>query len=72
MVKESTCNAGDMGSIPELGRFPGGKNGNPLHCSCLENLIDKGVWQAYSPWGPKGQTQLSYRAHKPTNESVKL
>ena len=34
--KESTCNATDMGSIPGLGRFPGGGNGNPPQYSCLE------------------------------------
>ena len=35
--KESTCNVGDLGSIPGLGRFPGGGHGNPLQYSCLEN-----------------------------------
>ena len=35
--KESTCNAGDLGSVPGLGRFPGGGHGNPLQYSCLEN-----------------------------------
>ena len=35
--KESTCNAGDLGSIPGLGRSPGGGHGNPLQYSCLEN-----------------------------------
>ena len=35
--KESTCNVGDLGSIPRLGRFPGGGYGNPLQYSCLEN-----------------------------------
>ena len=35
--KQSACNAGDLGSIPELGRSPGGEHGNPLQCSCLEN-----------------------------------
>ena len=35
--KESTCNAGDLGLIPGLGRFPGGGHGNPLQYSCLEN-----------------------------------
>ena len=38
--KESTCNAGDPGSIPELGRSPGGRNGNPLQYPCLENPMD--------------------------------
>ena len=35
--KESTCNAGDMGSIPGLGRYPGEGNGNPFQYSCREN-----------------------------------
>jgi len=35
--KESACNAGDLGSVPGLGRSPGGGHGNPLQCSCLEN-----------------------------------
>ena len=44
--KESTCNAGDLGLIPGLGRSPGGGHGNPLQCSCLENPMDRGAWQA--------------------------
>ena len=35
--EESTCNAGDLGSIPRLGRSSGGGHGNPLQYSCLEN-----------------------------------
>ena len=35
--KESACNAGDLASIPGLGRSPGGEHGNPLRYSCLEN-----------------------------------
>jgi len=37
---------GDMGLIPGLGRFPGGRHGNPLQYSCLENPMDRGVWKA--------------------------
>ena len=44
--KESACNAGDPGSIPGCGRYPGEGNGNPLQYSCLENSIDRGAWQA--------------------------
>ena len=44
--KESACNTGDLGSIPESGRSPGKGNGNPLQHSCLENPIDRGD----SPW----------------------
>ena len=46
VVKESACNAGDPGLIPELGRSSGGGNGNPLCYSCLENPKDRGAWQA--------------------------
>ena len=42
--KASACNAGDLGSIPGLGRSPGEGNGNPLQYSCLENSIDRGAW----------------------------
>ena len=43
--KESTCNAGDLGSISESGRSPGEGNGNPLQYSCLGNLTGRGAWQ---------------------------
>ena len=50
MAKNLPANAGDirdMGSIPELGRFPGGGHGNPLQDSFLENSMDRGVqWSA--------------------------
>ena len=36
----------DSGSIPESGRSPGGRNGNPLQHSCLENPMDRGAWRA--------------------------
>ena len=52
--KESTCTAGDTGSIPGLGRSSGVGNGNPLQDSCLGSPIDRGSWWAtYSPWGHK-------------------
>ena len=44
--KESTCNAEDLGLIPELGRSPGGGHGNPLQYSCLGNPMDRGAWWA--------------------------
>ena len=49
VVKNLPENAGDVrdtGSIPGLGRSPGGEHGNPLQYSCLENLIDRGAWWA--------------------------
>ena len=46
MVKNPACSAGDLGSIPRLGRCPEERNGNPLQYSCLENSIDRGAWWA--------------------------
>ena len=51
--KESACNVGDPGSISGLGRLPGKRNDYPLQYSCLENSMDRGAWQAKSPWGHK-------------------
>ena len=45
-VKNLPVNAGDEGSIPGLGRSPGGGNVNPLQYSCLENPMDRGAWRA--------------------------
>ena len=42
--QETACNAGDLGSVPELGRSPEGRPGNPLQYSCLENPMDRGAW----------------------------
>ena len=44
--KQSACNAGEAGSIPVLGRFPGRGNGNPLQYACLGNPTDRGAWWA--------------------------
>ena len=44
--KVSAYNAGDLGSIPGLGRSPRGGHGNPLQYSCLENSMDWGAWWA--------------------------
>ena len=40
------CSAGDLGSIPGLGRSPGEGNNNPLQYSCLENPMGRGAWRA--------------------------
>ena len=45
-IKESACNARGTSSHPELGRSPGGGNGNPLQYSCLGNPTDRGAWRA--------------------------
>ena len=44
--KESACNAGNLGSIPGLGRAPREGNGNPLQYSCLKNPMDREAWWA--------------------------
>ena len=44
--KESSCQAGDIGSIPRSGRYPGEGNGNPLQYSCLGNPMDRVAWWA--------------------------
>ena len=55
VVKNPSANTGDLrdwssskelGLIPGLGRSPGGRDSNPLQCSCLENPMDKGAWKA--------------------------
>ena len=59
MVKSLPANAGDTrdaGSIPGLGRYPGGGNGNPLQYSCLGNPMDRGAWQATVLEVAKSQT----------------
>ena len=52
MVKNPVANAGDIkdvGLIPGSGRSPGRGHGNPLQHSCLENPMDRGIWQATTP-----------------------
>ena len=44
--KESTCQAGEVGSILGSGRSLGEGNGNPLQYSCLGNPMDRGAWRA--------------------------
>ena len=51
--KESACSAEDPGLIPGSGRSPGEGNGYPLQYSCLETLVDKGVWWATFQGLPK-------------------
>ena len=51
--KETTCNAGDLGSVPGSGRSPGGEHDNPLQYSCLENPHGQKSLAGYTPWGLK-------------------
>ena len=59
VIKDLPANAGNIrntGSIPRLGRSPGGGHGNPLSYSCLENPMDRGAWQATVHEVTKSQT----------------
>ena len=58
MFKEAACKVGDLGSIPGLGRFPGGGNGSPLQYSCLEN--------------PHGQRRLEATVHGVAESQTRL
>ena len=68
--KESICNAGDLGSIPELGRSPREGHGNPLQYSCLENLMDRGAWWATVQRVTKNWIQLSDLAPHHTQKTI--
>ena len=62
VVKNQPANAGDTGDagvIPGSRRSPGGGNGNPLHYSCLKNLMDRGARKATIYRSSESQTQLS-------------
>ena len=68
--KESACNAGDLGSVPWLGRSPGGGHGNPLQYSCLENLHGQRSLVGYSPSGRK-QSDITEQLNR-ARDSIKV
>ena len=68
MVKNLPVSAGDAGSIPGLGRSPGGGNGNPLQYFCPGNPMDRGAWWATVP----GVTKESDRTQRPNNKAHSL
>ena len=57
--KELACNAGDLGSVPELGRSPGERNGNPLQYSHLGNPMDRGACWVIVHRAARSYTRLS-------------
>ena len=59
MVKNPLANAGDVGSIPRLGRSPGEGNGNPLQYSCWEDPVDRGTWWSTVHGIAKSGTQVN-------------
>ena len=64
--KESTCNAGDTGSVPGLGRSTGRRHGNPLHYSCLEiPWTEEPGWLQSIGWQRVGH-DWSDEAHTPS------
>ena len=54
--QEYACSAGALGSLPGVGRSPGGGHGNPLQYSCLENPMNRGAWWATVHRVTKSQT----------------
>ena len=67
MVKSPPASAGDVrdvGSIPGLGRTPGGGDGNPLQYSCLENTTDRSTWWATGHRVAKHWTRLKQLTRK--------
>ena len=59
VVRNPPANAGDVGSVPGLGRSLEERNGNPLQYSCLGNPMDRGAWKATVHGVAKSQTLLS-------------
>ena len=67
--KKCSCNTGatgDVGLIPRSGRFPGGRYGNSLQYSCLENSMDRGAWRATVHRVAQSRIQLSTLARMHT------
>ena len=60
VVNNPPANAGDVGSIPGLGRYPGRANGNPLQYPCLGNPMDRGAWWATVQGGAKESDTTSW------------
>ena len=65
------ANAGDMDSIPELGRSPGEGNGKPFQYSCLENLHGQKSVVGHSSWGQKESDRIEQlRTHTSIHGSI--
>ena len=67
VVKNVPATAGDVGSIPDLGKSSGEGNGNPFQCSCLQNPRDRGAWRATVHRVAKSQMELNMHAHAGNN-----
>ena len=75
VVKNLPADAGDrrdVGSIPGSGRSPGGRHGNPLPYSRLDNLMDRGAWWAVVHWVPRSQTQLKWLSMQALTHTIPI
>ena len=72
MVKNPPANAGDLGSIPGLGRSPREGNGYPLQYSCLEDSMDRGAWQATVHGVTRSQTGVCTESQRLDLQSICL
>ena len=70
--KESACNAGDLGSIPRLGRPPGEGNSNPLQYSCLGNPRDRGTGGLQSMGLQRVGPDLVTKQQQPYDPEIEL
>ena len=70
--KASACNAGDLGSIPGLGRSPGEGNGYPLQYNCLGNSVNRKAWWATVHGVAKSWIQLSDQHFQIGNQSMPI
>ena len=70
MVKNPPASAGNVGSIPGSGRFPGGRNDNPFQCSCLENPKDKRSLVGYTPCGHKESDTTDHARFRSTGSFI--
>ena len=57
MGQESAYDTGDVGSIPRLKISPGGRHGNPIQYSCLENPMDRGDWRNLAGYSPQSRKE---------------
>ena len=62
VVKNLPANVRGVSLILGSGRSPGGGNGKPLQCSCLENPVDRGAWWA-TVWGRKESDTTEQLSH---------
>ena len=71
VVKNSVCQCRRRGFDPWSRQSPGGGNGNPLHCSCLGNPMDRGAWQGCSPWSHK-ELDMTSRINNKLSDAGKV